>query len=122
MNFTTLFARTTKKKTAPGVETLREIFNAASPCLILIDEVVAYGRKLRKGEVDGGTFGNLLSFIQELTEAAKASLNCAVVVSIPESDAEVGDYLGRQVLKQVEHYFGRIEFVWESATSVEGYE
>ena len=111
-----------EKKTAPGVETLREIFNAASPCLILIDEVVAYGRKLRKGEVDGGTFGNLLSFIQELTEAAKASLNCAVVVSIPESDAEVGDYLGRQVLKQVEHYFGRIEFVWESATPVEGYE
>lgn len=111
-----------EKKTAPGVETLREIFNAASPCLILIDEVVAYGRKLRKGEVDGGTFGNLLSFIQELTEAAKASLNCAVVVSIPESDAEVGDDLGRQVLKQVEHYFGRIEFVWESATPVEGYE
>lgn len=111
-----------EKKTAPGVETLREIFNAASPCLILIDEVVAYGRKLQKGEVDGGTFGNLLSFIQELTEAAKASQNCAVVVSIPESDAEVGDDLGRQVLKQVEHYFGRIEFVWESATPVEGYE
>ncbi|MBR0060910.1 MAG: DUF499 domain-containing protein [Selenomonadaceae bacterium] len=111
-----------EKKTAPGVETLREIFNAASPCLILIDEVVAYGRKLKKGEVDGGTFGNLLSFIQELTESAKASSKTAVVVSIPESDAEVGDELGRQVLKQVEHYFGRIEFVWESATPVEGYE
>ena len=111
-----------EKKIAPGVETLRKIFNAASPCLILIDEVVAYGRKLQQGEVDGGTFGNLLSFIQELTEAAKASQNTAVVVSIPESDAEVGDELGRQVLKQVEHYFGRIEFVWESATPVEGYE
>lgn len=111
-----------EKKTSPGVETLREIFNAASPCLILIDEVVAYGRKLQKGEVNGGTFGNLLSFIQELTEAAKASKNCAVVVSIPESDAEVGDELGRKVLNQVERYFGRIEFVWESATPVEGYE
>ena len=111
-----------EKKISPGVESLKEIFNAASPCLILIDEVVAYGRKLKSGEVDGGTFGNLLSFIQELTEAARASKNCAVVVSIPESDAEVGDELGRQVLKQVEHYFGRIEFVWESATPVEGYE
>lgn len=111
-----------EKKTAPGVETLREIFNAASPCLILIDEIVAYGRKLQQGEIDGGTFGNLLSFIQELTEAAKASKNSAVVVSIPESDAEVGDALGRRVLNQVEHYFGRIEFVWESATPVEGYE
>ena len=111
-----------EKKISPGVETLREIFNAASPCLILIDEVVAYGRKLKRGEVDGGTFGNLLSFIQELTEAAKASKNCEVVVSIPESDAEVGDELGRRVLKQVEHYFGRVEFVWEAATPVEGYE
>lgn len=111
-----------EQKTSPGVETLREIFKAASPCLILIDEVVAYGRKLQQGEVDGGTFGNLLSFIQELTEAAKASKNCAVVVSIPESDAEVGDDLGRKVLERVENYFGRIEFVWESATPVEGYE
>ncbi len=111
-----------EKKISPGVETLREIFNAASPCLILIDEVVAYGRKLKRGEVDGGTFGNLLSFIQELTETAKASKNCEVVVSIPESDAEVGDELGRRVLKQVEHYFGRVEFVWEAATPVEGYE
>ena len=111
-----------EKKISPGVETLREIFNAASPCLILIDEVVAYGRKLKRGEVNGGTFGNLLSFIQELTETAKASKNCEVVVSIPESDAEVGDELGRRVLKDVEHYFGRVEFVWESATPVEGYE
>ncbi|MBR3051424.1 MAG: DUF499 domain-containing protein [Selenomonadaceae bacterium] len=111
-----------EQKISPGVELLKKIFDAASPCLILIDELVAYGRTLQKGEIDGGTFGNFLTFIQQLTEAAKASKNCAVVVSIPESDAEVGDELGWQVLKQVEHYFGRIEFVWESATPVEGYE
>ncbi len=110
-----------EKKISPGVDTLEKIFNAASPCLILIDEIVAYGRKLQEGEVKGGTFGNLLSFIQELTEAAKHS-KTVVVVSIPESDAEVGDELGRRVLKQVEHYFARIEFVWEAATPVEGYE
>lgn len=111
-----------EKKISPGVETLKEIFDAASPCLILIDEIVAYGRKLQEGKIDGGTFGNLLSFIQELSESAKASPKTAVVVSIPESDAEVGDKLGRQVLNRVEHYFGRVEFVWESATPVEGYE
>lgn len=111
-----------EKKISPGVELLKQLFDGAGACLILIDELVAYGRKLQQGEVNGGTFGNLMSFIQELTEAAKASKNCAVVVSIPESDAEVGGKLGRQVLKQVEHYFGRIEFVWESATPVEGYE
>lgn len=111
-----------EKKISPGVDTLKEIFNAASPCLILIDEIVAYGRKLEGGAIDGGTFGNFLSFIQELTEAAKASKNVAVVVSIPESDAEVGDELGRRVLAKVERYFGRVELIWESATPVEGYE
>lgn len=111
-----------EQKISPGVEALKKLFDAASPCLILIDEVVAYGRKLQEGTIDGGTFGNLLSFIQELTEAAKHSDNCEVVVSIPESDAEVGDELGRRVLEQVEKYFGRVEFVWESATPVEGYE
>ena len=108
---------------SPGVETLKKLFDGAGACLILIDELVAYGRKLRKGEIDGGgTFGNLMSFIQELTEAAKASKNCAVVASIPESDAEIIDELGREVLTQVEKYFGRVEFVWTPITNVEGYE
>lgn len=108
---------------SPGVGLLRKVFDGAGACLILIDELVAYGRKLRKGEIaGGGTFGNLMSFIQELTEAAKASQNCAVVASIPESDAEIIDELGREVLTQVEKYFGRVEFVWTPITNVEGYE
>ena len=111
-----------EQKISPGAELLKKIFDAASPCLILIDEIVAYGRKLELNKIDGGTFGNFMSFIQELTEAAKASKNCAVVVSIPESDAEVVDDLGREVLKKVEKYFGRIEFVWTPVSVVEGYE
>lgn len=112
-----------EQKTSPGVATLQKLFEDAGACLILIDELVAYGRKLKRGEVDGGgTFGNLLTFIQELTEAAKACTNCAVVVSIPESDAEVGDDLGRETLRQVETYFKRLEFVWSPATPEEGYE
>ena len=108
---------------SPGVGLLKKVFDGAGACLILIDELVAYGRKLRKGEVaGGGTFGNLMTFIQELTEAAKASQNCAVVASIPESDAEIIDELGREVLAQVEKYFGRVEFVWTPITNVEGYE
>lgn len=109
--------------TAPGVEDLKKLFDAAGSCLILIDELVAYGRKLRLGEINsGGTFGNLMSFIQELTEAAKASSRCAVVVSIPESDAEVVDELGRKVLTQIEKFFGRVEFVWTPIAVEEGYE
>ena len=109
--------------TSPGAELLQKLFDGAGACLILIDEIVAYGRKLRKGEIEGGgTFGNFMTFIQELTEAAKASKKCAVVVSIPESDTEVSDELGREVLHQIEKYFGRVEFVWTPITPVEGYE
>lgn len=111
-----------EKKVSPGVELLKNIFDAASPCLILIDEIVAYGRKLQDNKVDGGTFGNLMSFIQELTEAAKASKRTAVVVSIPQSDIEVGDDNGKDILMQVEKYFGRIELVWSPVTVEEGYE
>ena len=108
---------------SPGVDLLRKLFDTAGACLILIDEVVAYGRKLREGKLkSAGTFGNLMSFLQELTEAAKASRNTAVVVSIPESDAEIVDDLGRKVLVQVEKYFGRMEFVWSPITITEGYE
>ena len=112
-----------EKGISPGVELLQKLFDTAGACLILMDEIVSYGRKLQEGEInDGGSFGNLMSFLQELTEAAKASRNTAVVVSIPESDAEIGGDLGRKVLVQVEKYFGRVEFVWSPITNVEGYE
>ena len=111
-----------EKKISPGVELLKKIFDAAAPCLILIDEIVAYGRKLQDKKIDGGTFENFISFIQELTEAAKAAKKTAVVVSIPESDIEIGGEKGREILTQVEKYFGRVEFVWSPVTVVEGYE
>lgn len=108
---------------SPGVELLKKLFDEAGACLILIDELVAYGRKLSLGDIkNGGSFGNLISFIQELTEAAKASPKTAVVVSIPESDAEIVDDLGSRVLKQVERVFGRMEFVWTPVSVHEGYE
>ena len=106
-----------EKGIAPGVGLLKKLFDAAGACLILIDELVAYGRTK-----NSGTFGNLMTFIQELTEAAKASQKTAVVVSIPESDAEVIDDLGKKILIQIEKYFGRVEFVWSPITNVEGYE
>ena len=112
-----------EKKISPGVELLKKLFDEAGACLILIDELVAYGRKLSLDKTkSGGTFGNLLSFIQELTEAAKAGKKSSVVVSIPESDAEVGDELGRKVLNQVEKVVGRVEFVWTPIGVEEGYE
>lgn len=112
-----------EKGISPGAGLLKEIFDAAGASLILIDELVAYGRKLKIGEItEGGTVGNLITFIQELTEAAEASPKTAVVVSIPESEAEIVDANGRDILNQVDEVVGRKEFVWTSVTPQEGYE
>ena len=101
----------------PGAELMKEIFDAAAPCLILIDELVAYGRAL-----DGDSADKMITFCQQLTEAAAASPRTSLVVTIPQSDAEVGDDRGKAILRQVEKIFGRVEFVWRSVSKDEGYE
>jgi predicted AAA+ superfamily ATPase len=35
-----------KKGVSPGSEALKNLFDAAAPCLVLMDELVAYAKKL----------------------------------------------------------------------------
>lgn len=80
-----------KKGVSPGSEALKNLFDACGPCLILMDELVAYARKLYGvSGLPAGSFDNFNSFIQEITEAARASKNSLVVASIPESNIEIG--------------------------------
>ena len=114
-----------KKGVSPGSEKLRELFDRCGACVILIDELVAYARKLYGAEsknLPAGTFANVLSFIQEITEAAKASKRSIVIASIPESDIEIGGEGGQDVLAQIEHTFGRIESIWKPVTAQESFE
>lgn len=112
-----------KKGVSPGSIVLRDLFDAAGPCLILLDELVAYARKLYgKNDLPAGTSGNFLSFIQELTEAARASKNSMVVASIPESDNEIGGEAGQLALAEIEKTFGRMESIWKPVAANEGFE
>ncbi len=53
-------------------DTLRTLFNTYSPCLILIDEWVAYARQLHDAaDLPAGSFETHFTFAQALTEAAK---------------------------------------------------
>lgn len=108
---------------SPGSEVFRELLDACGPCLVLMDEIVAYARKLREDKyLPAGTFDNFLSFMQEITEAARSSRNSIVVASIPESDIEVGGENGKKVLESVEHIFGRMESIWKPVAASEGFE
>ena len=62
--------------TNPGSERLIPILRAAAPCLILLDEVVAFARQLRGLEYDA-----FHAFMQSLTEAAAAVPGAVVVGS-----------------------------------------
>lgn len=122
-----------EKATSPG-DALRELFNKYSPCLILIDEWVAYARQLHdQGDLPAGDFETQFSFAQALTESAKIAKSCLLVVSLPASDttgsphthaddAEVGGQRGRDSLERLRNVIGRLESSWRPASAEEGFE
>ena len=72
--------------TNPG-DTLGQLLVEYGPCLILIDEWVAYARQLHdQSDLPAGSFETQFTFAQALTESAKAAGNCLLVVSLPASD------------------------------------
>jgi predicted AAA+ superfamily ATPase len=119
--------------TSPGDE-LRRLFNDYGPCLILIDEWVAYARQLHdQYDLPGGSFETQFSFAQALTESAKLARNCLLVISLPASDtsgsphtqaddAEVGGQRGREALDRLRNVIGRVESSWRPASAEEGFE
>ena len=119
--------------TNPG-DVLRRIFEDYGPCLILIDEWVAYARQLHDlSDLPAGSFETQFTFAQALTEAAKAASKCLLVVSLPASDsgvspharaddAEVGGQRGREALDRLRNVVGRIESSWKPASAEESFE
>ena len=85
--------------TSPGKDVLTQLIADASPCVVLLDEMVAYIRQFEDGKgLSGGTFGSNLSFIQALTEAMKAVPNAVLLGSLPESHRETVDQQGTKAL------------------------
>jgi predicted AAA+ superfamily ATPase len=108
--------------TSPGAA-LVDLLRAYSPCLVLIDEWVAYARQLYG--VDGlpaGSFDAQFTFAQALAEASRAVEGALLVVSIPASDIEVGGEGGRAALERLKNVIGRIESSWRPASAEEGFE
>lgn len=112
-----------KKGVSAGSKAYKDLFDACGPCLVLMDELVAYAKKLYGvNGLPAGSFDNFITFIQEITEAARASKNSIVVASIPESDIEIGGEAGHAALEAIEHTFGRMESIWKPVAANEGFE
>ena len=110
-------------KTSPGSELLSKLFKAHAPCLILIDEWVAYLRQIYdNNSLPSGTFDNNISFVQALTEAVKVVPNALLVASLPASQIERGGEGGEQALERLKHTFSRVHASWLPASAEESYE
>ncbi len=128
-----------ERATSPG-DALRELFRQYGPCLVLIDEWVAYARQLHDhgdassgASLPGGGFETQFTFAQVLTESAKLVDNCLLVISLPASDTsgsphaqaddvEVGGRRGREALDRLRNVVGRVESSWRPASAEEGFE
>ena len=109
--------------TSPGKTILEAILKEAGPCVILMDELVAYYRQFgAEGALTGGTYESNISFAQALTEAVKGAPNAILLVSLPSSDTEVAGSLGRQALDTLEKTFGRVNAIWRPVSAEEGFE
>jgi predicted AAA+ superfamily ATPase len=132
-----LVARADQSGISPGSDVLRQLFEQAGPCLVLIDEWVVYARQLyttKEDALPGGSFDANLSFAQSLTEAAKATKQTLVVITIPASDdktdttndsrtdIEIGGEGGREATIRLKQIIGRIESPWRPADREESFE
>jgi len=109
--------------TSPGKETLRALLERFAPCVVLVDELVAYIRQFPDGTtLSGGTYDSNLSFVQALTEAAKLVPTAIVLASLPESEVEAGSSHGVGALRALEKTFGRIQALWKPVATEEAFE
>jgi predicted AAA+ superfamily ATPase len=121
-------------RTSPG-EGLRKLILAYSPCLILIDEWVAYARQLwEREDLPGGTFDTQFTFAQSLTEIVKTVPGAMLVISIPASHdpdkdgqsggsaLEVGGPNGQEALQRLQNVVRRVADQWRPASAQESFE
>lgn len=120
--------------TSPGA-VLRELVTRYSPCLILIDEWVAYARQLwGREDLPAGTFDTQFTFAQSLTEVVKTVPGALLVISIPASHdperdgesggsaLEVGGPNGQEALQRLQNVVRRVADQWRPASAQESFE
>jgi len=121
--------------TNPG-DAIGKLLRKYSPCLILIDEWVAYARQLHEQkDLPGGDFETHFTFAQTLSEETKSAPKAMLVISVPASsdaatvspsagvhDEEVGGARGRQALVALKNAIGRVEASWRPANAEESFE
>jgi predicted AAA+ superfamily ATPase len=120
-------------RTSPKSSDLVKLLTAHAPCIVLIDEWIAYARQLwNREDLAGGSLDTHMTFAQALTEAVKSVPNALLVVSIPASDTmdgemdenshEIGGVGGLEALRRLRAVVHRVESPWQPASADESFE
>ena len=111
------------ERISPGSDTLLELLENYGPALIVMDELIAFVRNLYQAErrPSAGSFDSVMTFMQALTEAVKRSSDSMLLVSIPDSETEIGGEGGKAALESLTKTIGRIEAVWKPVSAAEGF-
>jgi predicted AAA+ superfamily ATPase len=131
-----LVSEADRTATNPG-QAISEVFRRFGPCLVLIDEWVAYARQLFETSelLPGGMFETQFSFAQTLADAAITVPGVLLVVSLPVSDdparpgrspigseTEVGGVAGQEAARRLGNVMARTETSWRPASADESFE
>ena len=109
--------------TSPGKDVIKTLLEMNAPCVVLIDELVAYIRQFQDGQpLSGGSYDSNLSFLQALTEAIKLVPSAILLASLPESEVEAGSNRGVAALRALEKTFGRVQALWKPVATEEAFE
>ena len=107
-----------RQDSAPLGAQLDKLFDHIGPCVILMDELVAYMVNLS----DESAVGVNYTFVQALTESARRAKNVVIVATLPESRREAGGTKGETILATLETRLGRIESIWKPLETNEAFE
>ena len=88
---------------APGNAVFRQVLEQASPCLILLDEIVSYLVKLRFSSIrrTQNLYRQTIQFLQETLQLASNVPGVCVLVSLPKSRREFGGLDPEQLLNEL---------------------
>ena len=106
-----------RQDSAPLGAQLDRLFDHIGPCVILMDELVAYMTNF-----SDDLLAVNYTFIQALTESARRAKNVVLVVTLPESQREAGGPKGETILATLETRMGRIESIWRPLETGEAFE
>ena len=101
---------------SPGGAQLDALLEYVGPCVILIDEPVAYIRNA------GAAQDNIYTFIQSLTQSIRRSRDAVLVITLPQSRVEAGGESGAEALDRLDSILARVEAVWEPLAISETFE